>query len=63
MALLPLRVILGKLKEGSVDFAPNPKDLYRFVRGDEWIEWIDVYLQCSQKSLLELQNEEPSYLV
>jgi hypothetical protein len=63
MALLPLRVITAKIKEGRLEFAPGPKDLYRFVRGDEWADWLDLYLHPSQRQLLELQADEPSYLV
>ena len=47
ISLLPLRVIVAKLKEGRLDFAPSPKDLYRFIKGDEWLDWIDLYLNCN----------------
>lgn len=63
MALLPLRVITAKIKEGRLEFAPGPKDLYRFVKGDEWADWLDLYLQPGQRQSLELQAEEPAYLV
>ena len=55
--LLPLRVIVTKIKEGRLDFAPSPKDLFHFIKGDEWVDWLDIYLNSSQKSNLEIMNE------
>jgi hypothetical protein len=50
MALLPLRVIVSKLKEGKVEFAPNAEDLYKFIRGDEWVDWIETYLSTTKQN-------------
>ena len=40
VGLLPLRVIVSKIKEGRLSFMPMPSDLYRHIKGDEWIDWI-----------------------
>jgi hypothetical protein len=60
-ALLPLRVIVAKAKEGRLDFVPSPQDLFRLVRGDEWADWLDLYL--GQKQTVELLTDELPFLV
>ncbi len=50
---------MPKLREGRLDFAPGPKDLYQFIKGDEWADWIDLYLSpnSNQKFSIELQSD------
>ena len=64
LALLPLRVIVAKVKEGRLEFAPSPQDLYKYIRGDEWVEWIETYLGANQKhNSMELLLDEPPFMV
>ena len=42
---------------------PSPKDLYKYINGDEWVDWIDLYLSIAHKSYIEIQAEEPKYIV
>lgn len=42
---------------------PSPKDLYKYIRGDEWIDWFDIYLSDSSREGLELQVNEPEQIL
>jgi hypothetical protein len=47
--LMPLRALVYRLNPKKQEFLPNPKDLYKYIRGDEWIDWFDIYLSDSSR--------------
>jgi hypothetical protein len=51
---LPMRAILTKLKHQKLEFTPSPKDLFKYIRGDEWVDWIEIYLTSGGKSNIEI---------
>lgn len=61
--MMPLRALVHRLAAKRHEFVPNPKDLYRYIRGDEWIDWFDIYLSESGREGLELQVGEPEQIL
>jgi len=53
---LPLRAILSKLKHQKVEFILSPKDLFKYVIGDEWVDWIEIYLASDDLSNIEISR-------
>ena len=47
LPLMPLRAIAYKMARRSHEFFPSAQDLYLYVKGDEWADWLDVYLHSN----------------
>jgi hypothetical protein len=61
--MMPLRALQHKFNSKKHEFVPSPKDLYKYIRGDEWIDWFDIYLSDPGKEGLELQVGEPEQIL
>ena len=49
--MMPLRAFVSKIRHRGGDFFPSAQDLYLHVRGDEWVDWLDIYLSPSGESI------------
>jgi hypothetical protein len=61
--MMPLRSLAHKLSTRRTEFVPPPKELYQYIRGDEWIDWFDIYLSDSGREGVELQSGEPEQIL
>jgi hypothetical protein len=61
--MMPLRALVHRLSSKRSEFVPCPKDLYRYIRGDEWADWFDMYLSDSGRDVVELQSGEPEQIL
>lgn len=63
LALLPMRTLLSKQGLMEQECAPLPEELFRHVRGDMWAQWLDMYLAFYKSDVLEMQSNEPQFIV
>jgi hypothetical protein len=63
LALLPMRTLLCRQGLMEQECAPLPEELFMHVRGDMWSQWLDMYLAFYKSDVLEMQSNEPQFVV
>ena len=48
---MPLRAMAYKIERRGNEFFPSSQDLYLHVKGDEWADWLDMYLNTQNEPI------------